>query len=183
MQDYPNGNFFAPESKEQPFRRWTSCNSGILVKRQRIEFSPCNASSLPLHFVWHGFLVNSFSESFFTKIASPNLRCTYTSAVNFRPTAWLITEFAAVNTTKYDFLRWESNREGFGVNNVAYNAYVIFPLISVARSESRSFSNFVQKNVPKRLDTVLCDPIGACVESHASRQLFGGNNRYEILWH
>ena len=77
--------------------------------------------------------------------------------------------------------------EGFGVNNVAYNAYAIFPLISVARSESRSFSNFVQKNVPKRLDTTeglpLFSAIGACVGSHASRQLFGGNNRHKILWH
>ena len=140
----------------------------------------CHCISSGTAFWWVAFL-NLFS--LVTKIASPNLRCTYTSAVNFRPTAWLITEFAAVNTTKYDFLRWESNREGFGVNNVAYNAYAIFPLISVACSESRSFSNFVQKNVPKRLDTVLCDPIGACVGSHASRQLFGGNNRYEILWH
>lgn len=55
--------------------------------------------------------------------------------------------------------------EGFGVNNVAYNAYAIFPLISVARSESRSFSNFVQKNVPKRLDTTEGLPLFSAIPS------------------
>ena len=149
----------------------------------------CHCISSGTAFWWIAFL-NLFS--LVTKIASPNLRCTIpTLSISALQLGLLPSSLQSTQQSMILFAGNPTNVicEGFGVNNVAHNAYAIFPLISVACSESHSHSNYVQKNVPKRLDTTEELPLFSAIPSVPAWgaillwQLFGGNNHHEILWH
>lgn len=101
----------------------------------------------------------------------------YTNAVKLHPTAWLIAEFAAANTASMVLFVGNPTNvvicEGFGINNVVYSAYTIFPFMacSVFCFAALAFQFHTKEHIPKRLDateelnplSVLHDPIGACV--------------------
>lgn len=103
----------------------------------------------------------------------------YTEILKLNPVAWLIAEFAAANTASMVLFVGNPTNvvicEGFGVNNVAYSAYTIFPFLacSVFCFVALAFQFRDKKHVPKRLEkteklnprSVLHDPVGALVGS------------------
>jgi Na+/H+ antiporter NhaD/arsenite permease-like protein len=101
----------------------------------------------------------------------------YTNAVKLDPIAWLITEFAAANTASMVLFVGNPTNvvicEGFGVNNVAYSAYTVFPFVACSVFCFVALVVQFHAHVPKRLDkaekldpwSVLHDPIGAVVGS------------------
>jgi len=103
----------------------------------------------------------------------------YTNAVKLHPIPWLMAEFAAANTASMVLFVGNPTNvvicEGFGVNNVAYSAYTIFPFIacSVFCFAALAAQFHAKEHVPKRLEkteeldpwSVLHDPIAAIVGS------------------
>jgi len=92
-------------------------------------------------------------------------------------TAWIISEFSAANTASMVLFVGNPTNvvicEGFGVNNVAYSAYTIFPFLACI--VSGFFALFVQfrndRHIPRKLakeggknpSDFLLDPVGAWV--------------------
>ncbi|KAG6834501.1 hypothetical protein H0H93_009289 [Arthromyces matolae] len=103
----------------------------------------------------------------------------YTAAAKLEPLAWLMSEFAAANTSSMVLFVGNPTNvvicEGFLVNNAAFTAYTILPFL--ACSVSCFVALFIQfrseKHLPRRIPQtskldpreVLRDPIGAWVGS------------------
>lgn len=99
----------------------------------------------------------------------------YTTAAELKPMPWLMAEFAAANTASMVLFVGNPTNvvvcEGFGVNNVAFSAYTIFPFLacSVFCFAALAIQFRSPKYVPthlkesKKLDprSVLHDPVGA----------------------
>ncbi|KZP33509.1 hypothetical protein FIBSPDRAFT_943307 [Athelia psychrophila] len=101
----------------------------------------------------------------------------YTKELQLEPTPWLISEFAAANTASMVlFLGNPTNVvicEGFGVNNVAFSAYTVFPFLAcTVFCFAALFLQFRDdKHIKRVLSTkdqkdpaqFLLDPIGALI--------------------
>lgn len=103
----------------------------------------------------------------------------YTAATGLTPTAWLMAEFAAANTSSMVLFVGNPTNvvicEGFGVNNAAFTAYTILPFIgcSVACYIALAVQFRDEKYLPRKIPVtaklnpreVLRDPVGAWVGS------------------
>jgi Na+/H+ antiporter NhaD/arsenite permease-like protein len=101
----------------------------------------------------------------------------YIKELELDKTAWIISEFSAANTASMVLFVGNPTNvvicEGFGVNNVAYSAYTIFPFLACI--VSGFFALFVQfrddKHIRRKLarkgeknpSEFLLDPVGALV--------------------
>jgi len=101
----------------------------------------------------------------------------FIKALELDETAWIISEFSAANTASMVLFVGNPTNvvicEGFGVNNVAYSAYTIFPFLACI--VSGFFALFVQfrtdRHIPRQLAQeggknprdFLLDPVGAWV--------------------
>jgi Na+/H+ antiporter NhaD/arsenite permease-like protein len=103
----------------------------------------------------------------------------YTTATKLEPIPWLMAEFAAANTASMVLFVGNPTNvvicEGFGVNNVAFSAYTIFPFItcSIFCFVALAVQFHSPKHIPRQLEetktrdpfSVLHDPVGAWVGS------------------
>lgn len=99
----------------------------------------------------------------------------YTNAVKLNPAAWLLAEFAAANTASMVLFVGNPTNvvicEGFGVNNVAYSAYTIFPFVACSVFCFAALAVQFQNHIPRRLEktekldpwSALHDHVGAIV--------------------
>jgi Na+/H+ antiporter NhaD/arsenite permease-like protein len=101
----------------------------------------------------------------------------YIKASKLVETAWIISEFSAANTASMVLFVGNPTNvvicEGFGINNVAYSAYTIFPFLACivfgffALFLQFRDDKYIQKTLPSKGDKkprdFLLDPIGALV--------------------
>jgi Na+/H+ antiporter NhaD/arsenite permease-like protein len=103
----------------------------------------------------------------------------YTTATGLEPIAWLIAEFAAANTSSMVLFVGNPTNvvicEGFGVNNVAFTAYTIFPFLActvacfvalaIQFRDEKYLARKVPVTAPLNVRGALRDPVGAWVGS------------------
>ncbi|KAF7985519.1 hypothetical protein HWV62_3741 [Athelia sp. TMB] len=101
----------------------------------------------------------------------------YTKELALDPTAWLISEFSAANTASMVLFVGNPTNvvicEGFGVNNVAFSAYTVFPFLAcivfgfvalfVQFRDNQHIQRVLSTEDQKDPRQFLLDPIGAAI--------------------